>query len=621
MISNLEKKLVKYLSNKNGWVSSREIISYLDISLRSLRTLVKNINTDAKEQIVLYSNRGYRLAVPQKKISSTFLLDKSNTNRPNIILKRLLTNKKEVDMYELADELCVSEQTIISDINKIRRHIAHYDISIIKNGDLFTIKGNEDDIRRLISDEAYRETQNETMSINALGYYFKDIDISSLKKTVLDEIKKSGFIIDNDYKLLEFILHLCIFINRKDPIGKPIDMTEFDLDNYLLCSKCILDRLGFEYDIIFNNDDLENINALLKITVNADDFNKKDIDKDIRKLVSRIISSVYNEFLVDLNNPDFISTFSLHLESLINNKARVVRNPLLYEIKNVYPVIYEIAVYVVRMIKNRYPEVKINDDEISYIALHIGAQVENQTANKFKVLIVNPKYLNLNSIIRNKIESNFSNELIIVDIVSNVDEAHVSVLEQSIDFIISTFEIKEKIDVPYVRVSIFINHDDILEIINVIKSLKKERTLYKESLTQYFDGTFCYFDKDFYTRDDIIQELCSKHPELDESFYKRILLREEMSPTEYLNMAIVHPFESNEKHTFITAGIFKKPFRWNINKIDIVLLLSVSKDQKEIFIKIFSDLVEVFTSDQWCKAVGRIDTYEKFIEFLKIQET
>ena len=74
MISNLEKELVKYLSNKNGWVSSREIISYLDISLRSLRTLVKNINTDAKEQIVLSSNRGYRLAIPQKKISSTFLL-------------------------------------------------------------------------------------------------------------------------------------------------------------------------------------------------------------------------------------------------------------------------------------------------------------------------------------------------------------------------------------------------------------------------------------------------------------------------------------------------------------------------------------------------------------------
>lgn len=621
MISNLEKELVKYLATKNTWTTSRELISHLDISLRSLRTLVKNINADTKEQLILSSSRGYKLTTPKKKISDSLVMEKSLQNRAKIVLKHLLTSKKGIDMYDLADELCVSEQTIISDINKLRKDIGKYDITIVRSGELFTIKGSEDNIRRLISDEVYKETQDETMSISALGYYFKDIDIKRLKKVVLEEIKRSNFIVDNDYKLLEFMLHLCIFVDRKEAKGDTIHLEKYDLDNYLLCSKRILDRLSFEFGIIFNDNDLENISALLRITVNADAGDGKLVDEKIEKLVRKIISSVYNEFLVDLDNKDFVSTFSLHLESLVYNRARVVRNPLLYEIKNVYPVIYEIAVYVVRIIKNAFPDVKICDDEISYIALHIGTQIENQTANKLKVLIINPKYLNLNTIIKSKIESNFGNDIIIVKVISSADEIHESISDNNIDFIISTFEIKEQINVPHIRISIFVNHDDILAIMNEIKTVKKQKDSSTLLLTKYFDGTFCYFDRDDYTRDEIIHDLCSKHPELDESFYKRVLLREEMSSTEYLNMALLHPFESNEKETFITVGVFKRPYRWNVNNIDIVLLLSVSNDQKENFIKIFSELVEIFTSDEWRKVAGRTDDYEKFIRFMKIHET
>ncbi len=55
IFTSREKKLIKYLSQRESWVSSGEIISAFGISLRTLRSTVKSINADSN--YILSSNK------------------------------------------------------------------------------------------------------------------------------------------------------------------------------------------------------------------------------------------------------------------------------------------------------------------------------------------------------------------------------------------------------------------------------------------------------------------------------------------------------------------------------------------------------------------------------------
>ena len=158
---------------------------------------------------------------------------------------------------------------------------------------------------------------------------------------------------------------------------------------------------------------------------------------------------------------------------------------------------------------------------------------------------------------------------------------------------------------------------DIEKIFAAISEIKRKRGREAESLLQYFDGTFCYFDGNVSDYEDVIRRLCDTHKDLDDDFVKRVMIREEMSPSEYMNIAAVHPIQCDEKSTFITIGIFKKPFRWRKNDINIVFLISVSQKDKTDFLKILRQLIEIFSSSRWMERHSSIDSYEKLIAFIK----
>ena len=627
-MQKIEKDLVKYLFKKNVWITSRELISYLNVSVRTLRTLVKNINSSADVNIIRSSNQGYKLNNTKKIIN--FILDDEQFDNNEIRLQRLikefLTKKDGINLYSIAEELCISEQSILNDIQKIKHNIQKYNLSIAKNGDNFVLKGQENNIRNLFSDVVYEEAQQEILSTRSLEKFFDKINVDYVTKITKINIEKYNLTIVNDYRLNEFILHLCILIDRKDKNVCYSNLSAKNVNDLLeQCSVSLLNAIQENLKVSFDENDINVLYSLLMITVRGVEINgqndydlEKIVDEDILDLTQRIVSDVYNEFFVDLNNSNFIDNFSLHLQTLIKSQKREVRNPLLYEIKNVYPIIYEISVYIAKLIKEKYGNVIINDDEISYLALHVGSSMETKNMEKVKIVIINPKYLNLSMLIKQKIESQFANDVKILGVVSSFEEIE---NKQDVDLIVSTYRFSNENFIETIVVSIFINQDDMLKIYNSICNIKQKR--HKDlgmDLTKYFDGTFKYFDEMPESKNQIISDLCALHNDLDNSFYNRILFREEMSPAEYLNMALAHPICCNEKSTFITVGVFEKPFLWNVNKVDIVLLISVSQNDRKYFTKILSKLIKIFSSDDWKKHSHEINSYEKLLYFIDRQD-
>ncbi len=623
MLSSREKELIKYLAQSNTWVSSHELIAAFGISMRTLRSLVKSINSNCR--YIVSSSKGYKIAGDARAIEEALRDRRENgldNNREETILKELLLSKTPVDYFRLAEDLCISEQTLLSAVTSLKKRISQYEVTIIRRKETIALKGTERNIRRLFGDTIYKEAERSILNVSVLNEFFVDIDVSELKNKISQFIDGCHFKI-NDFALNNIVLHVCIIIDRNKYEKQELferNGSENSSNIQYSCAVKIADWISERYGFLIGKSDFEDIHALLIIGMKetSQEADSSDIagfvDPEILSFVKTLIVQVYNEYYINLDNNEFLSNFALHLNNVIHRRM-AMRNPLLTSIKDSYPAIYEVSVFIAKQIQDRYPQVDMNDHQISYIALHVGAQIEKQALTKIKAVIVNPEYLKLNALILSKLETSFSNELSI-RMVSDESELRAADLDHY-ELIITTVPLQGYFSCRVVHVSVFINQKDIERIFAAISEIKRTRDQETEALLRYFDGTFCYFDNYVKDYEDVVRKLCETHPDLDDDFLKRVMIREEMSPSEYKNIAAVHPIQCDEKTTFITIGIFKKPFRWRKNDINIVFLLSVSQKDKTNFLKILRQLIEIFSSSRWMERHSYINTYEKFIAFIK----
>ena len=118
------------------------------------------------------------------------------------------------------------------------------------------------------------------------------------------------------------------------------------------------------------------------------------------RLVDSIVQAVKQVYDIDLTDIDFFIPFALHIDNmLVRIRQNVsVHNPLLHSIKAMSPIIYDIAVYISNLI-NHQEHVQLCEDEIAYIALHLGGALETQKelANRVPAVLYCPSYYNMDS--------------------------------------------------------------------------------------------------------------------------------------------------------------------------------------------------------------------------------
>ena len=94
-------------------------------------------------------------------------------------------------------------------------------------------------------------------------------------------------------------------------------------------------------------------------------------------------------------------------------------------IKNNSPLIFDIAIFISLDLAERF-HININEDETSFLAMHIGSEIERQADNKDKVpvAILCPNYHNMADQIMNSLMLNFGNQLNIVGSIHNENDYH-----------------------------------------------------------------------------------------------------------------------------------------------------------------------------------------------------
>jgi lichenan operon transcriptional antiterminator len=620
-------KMLRYLLTTSVFTTN-DISEYLNVTTRSINNYINEIN-HIKSNTIFVDNNKYRINKENvKSILNQFAFNspKTSDERVFFIIKWLFDNNT-YDIYDLADELYVSYSTIKNDLIEARVKLFEHNLQLINKNDILSILGTENNKRKLICDILYSESSSE--SINNLTI-FNNNDQSFIKNLILNILFNYSYFI-NDFSLNGLVLHLLITIermkngyrNEEKPIYKPfIKLHEYNI------TKEIIDKIEQKFDVEFLESDINETALLLVsrtnsfISSNINQHNLIDyVGIECINIVNEMIKKVNDLYYMDIYEKEFFIRLTIHVKNLLLRcKSNYFqRNPLKYQIEHDCPLIYETAVSLSNVI-TRLTNYKIPEDEIAFLAFHIGNEIEVKRNNESRLnaVIFCPSYYSLNNKISIQINDKFNDLIVITDVIDS--EKKIESLD--CDLIIGICNEYENIlTIPNVKISPFFSRYDIMKINDKIVTLKHEKDLkeFSTAIKKYIKKSL--FEISSLEKDKIsaISNICDKLENLgyvNSDFKQNVLTREEISSTGFNLFAIPHSIEMDAEETCIYVKIIKSNLNWDTNKVKLIVMLCFNDKDKGLFTQVFESLAKILYKTENVKKLIKSNTYESFINEL-----
>lgn len=627
-ISN--KELLLLLEKNHDWCEAASIADIFGVSTKTISNYVKRIN-DYKENLILSSNKGYMLNSEfniENEKNSLFFNDDSKS-RVNYILKNLLVENETLTTYYLADSMFISDSHLETLLKQVKRTISKYDLTLTRKRNTISLDGSEINKRRLLSNLLQKENDNFFETSN--NFYFSNIpNLKDFVEQLTTVLNKHDVYI-NDYNYITLIIYFCILAERISNNNA--------LDNDIAPSYSIFaeNELFVEIKEITENffhikvNDYEMHYLTLIIRNNCTFINQEEISmENISKFVPQSIVDQTLTALMKLESYYHLSQFTevfkvkliLHAMLMIDRikSSNSQTNAMLSTIKSKYPFIYEMSVHFVKeMFKEDY--IKVPDSEIAFLAIHIGAYVnDNVIANdKLMCALVTMNYHDYFAKQMNEITHRFEDQ---IHVVASFDAKYIDQLPANLDFIITNYPFLKNDNIPIVYVDEFLSPKNFNEIHNFIEALtiKKRRQAFKDSLKQFLAEKMFYRNIQIEGYENIISMMTSDAEKLGlchNEFKKEVLDREHLSSTAYdSSIAIPHSLYSNCHQSFLAIAINDEQVYWDDRKVNIILLIGVKTGDEVFFKNIVDNIIPFFAEKSNILKCLSINTYDDFIDKL-----
>ncbi|MDR0721060.1 MAG: PTS sugar transporter subunit IIA [Treponema sp.] len=632
-----EKIILKLLITQDGWLTSFSISSLLGISVRSVKSYIGDINT-VYPGLVVSSRKGFfvedkkRLAGILQTAKSGVLRQQGVEDRKKYILQKLLLEQEQYDLDIFADELAVSPVTLIKELSRLNGELAEYELSLKTRNNLASITGPEANKKKMISKLIYEDARESFLSIRIIQDYLPHYDLAELRKIVFSCLRKHRYFMD-DFSIMNLILHIAITMERHGLCGVEIDGGKEKPGTFVnahirAIMTDIAEGLHEKFDMEFTQWETHDFSLLVMASVIKDSVDKiraGDIEEAVGEEVMRLVKTIQRKtgelFNITLTDPDFTVRFTLHVRNLLirlENKIRL-RNPQASVIKNMYPFIYDVSVYIASIIAGETGHV-LSEDEISYIALHLGVLIEenNNMKNKVRAVLLNPQYFYSSMELVEKISQTFEDNLHITGIVSLEDE-----LENYSDYdlIISTIPLAGFPGTSFIHVSRHLNNRDILAVYGKIADILKMRIKAKMEarLKQIFHEELFYANPGFRDQNDAITVMAGdlvKCGYVDTDFGEKLFQREKVSSSAYTNIAMPHPLEMCALSSVVGVSLHPHGIAWNNTRVNIVFLLAINTRDRLFFKDIFDFITEIISDEHNLKVILEAKTFDRFIDIL-----
>lgn len=633
---NINEEIIRYILNQTNYVKADEISQALNISKRSVIYRIDQIKKENPD-LIISSRYGFKINTTVFYPNNNKRIPVNYDERKVYIVKKILINNQKLTLYELAEKLALSENSLLNEITKFRNELKTYNLSISTHN-YVEINGTDYDKRKLIMLYLNEESKNSFYSLEKLQSIFSIADLDDIKRIVINTLNKYDYFVDN-YSLIDYVLHLAVIIEMKnytpdyhqnkaeEEMKNKIISLGGDLQLYDIVKE-IYDKLLFKYNCQYDINNIYDISLLFltriiskKIKNNSINISENILDEEVRTILNDIIKSIHDDYGIDLVDDTFIIRFGMHIDKLLYRaKNNIKIHSLQFEnIKNNYPLIYAISINVINRIQN-ITGLNIDESEISYIVLHIGSTLDkiNTDRNKVNCLLVCTDYNDMGQEIVNKINSLYFDKINVFDFVTNIDQINKA---NNYDLVLSTIPLPEKYGKMQITIDYFLNSNSIAQINSSIDSILKSRLLtkFKSKLHYFFHSDVFFIDDSLKNRDNVIEFLCDnllKNDYIYNEYKDEIYKHEEISSSSYGKVAIPHPLSNNSKSSVIAVLISNQPIKWGINYVNIVFMLSINNNDKLFFRDIFNIITDFISNTFNFNQLLKVTNLEEFIDLI-----
>lgn len=527
MLNSRMKKTLIVILEAEGYVTMQSIADKIKVSKRTLLREVDSIQQWVEDNggtFVKKKGSGIEItgdADEKKRLLSLLKSEKSDLiftpfERGSVIKAELLKAEEPTKLFYFGRMLDVTESTISNDIAAIEDWFNSYGIEIIKRPGLgILLSGKEKDKRKAIVALVLEQIK----PLDFMDYFkenkFKETNVTAVRERInksilgllsLESLDTDRSLVRNieaemgyhysDYAFVSLVVRLAVMMKRKLTWGQ--QLIDYEKRERIRKDKIFkilakwLNENPSEYYQNIPEEELLYMTMYIKGAKLRDTKidNKISMIEDFQtiKLVKEFIQGVEEETGIYLSDNELL-TFSLikHLRpSIYRLKMDLdIINPLLNVIKETYPKLFLAISKCIYIIEER-ENIKVPEDEIAYLAAHLGAiiQKDNQDfVTKYQVILACTYGIGASQLLRANIEKNFNN-IEIVKVVSIMDYKLGRVDFEGVDIIISTVSLEDS-SVPHIVVNPVLKPEDILTISTFLKAYSPKMTIGSRKKKKY----------------------------------------------------------------------------------------------------------------------------------------
>lgn len=625
MLNKRQNHIIDILNDNGQWITGKEIAKVLNVSDRTIRSDIENIN-NYYDCMLIQSNKrlGYQLdetLLCKQDIEIKGIIPQTSQERCIYIIQELLFKSHEINLIALQDKVFVSGYSIDNDIKKIRKMISEYpSLKLVRSKNYIRLEGNETDKRKLYKQLLTEETQGNFMNLNSIAGLWNNFDLLEVKD-ILEEVCDKY-----DYRIREMnfpmiMIHAGVAIERiinHNYINSQTFSEKIENSREYQISYDFFERVCKLINIDIVNDEVV-LFALLLMGKRSSDYRsdilKEDLALEVDEIVDAVIKEVKGYFDIDFSkDKDLKIGLAMHLQSLLERQKNNVEvtNVYLQEIKRKYPLVFEMAVRSGEVLSD-ICHTQINENELAFLALHLGAAYDRvNSLNRHRAIMIIPHNQMLSKMCIDKLKVRFEERMTIVQSYSFFEESMVK--EEEPDLIITTVPLKHNLNIPTVQVTLFINYEDESKVFQTLNNLDKLRyhddfvSLIKKLIRE----DLFHVEESMSSPEEIINYLCDELIEkgLATTSYKDdVFKREAVSATSFVNgFAVPHSIEVSANESCLSIMILEKPVIWGGFEVKLVILLAIRETDNNL-LKIFFDWLSGVVSDS-----------NKFSQLLEVRE-
>ena len=645
-------RLIYILEHANSWVSSAVLAKMLNTSERTVRNYIAEINRTGSRHIAS-SKEGYRLDrehagatggvvenrqpitpsaspshAPQKSVRDT---------RRDYVLSRLINAQEPVSMFDLADELCISESTLSNTVMpQVRKLLSQFDIQVETHGFATRLEGREQNKRRLLGYIATQGTNGYFTSTDTLKELFPGFDVDGIMNK-LAEICQHSELFLNNYALSNLLLHILVIIirlksnNELDERDDAIDAADLvnafsQRDEIVKCADEFSRYFERAFGCPIPKADYQQIVLLIALSIERYSYDELSferlssiIERPFVQTVSQIARETSERYGITSFDEAFMLQFTLHMYNVYQRALYHVRypNPLVHQIMSDFAPVYDMAVYFAHRFSQAL-NVELGENEIGFIAFHIGAYLERCAApsNSVTCIVIVEQYHDFARQLVSDLEHALADDIAIIGVMSC--DAYLTSHPES-DVVITT------IDVPVANaLKILIGpiltkqnlrkiRDNIAGVLEAKRRGQAHRFLRHVLRPELFarnvqlqGGPDAYID--------YLGSLCMAGGFAGDDFVRDVHLRERISSTAFTErLAIPHSIDTYATRSFIAVLHNDTAIPWGRHDVNFVLLIGIAREDMGYFRDVLDIIIELFSSVDDTMRIMQTDTFEEFL--------